>query len=230
MPRTSKNPFRTRVDRLCSIAAGPPGPSSPSALPTATVAAEVDAVPAPRHGRAPSRRCAPHALHDGSLHRSVEKDVQRPGADRRDFGAPAAQPSSCTGAVSRVESAFLHTARGKLDGQSRSSDGERLARRAGRARDRSRRARPPPAKRSSSCATRRRSSTGCAASTTSRTRARHYAFTQFEPNDARRAYPCFDEPGFKVPFEVSITVPKGSMAVSNTKVARQRDERRPPTR
>ena len=50
-----------------------------------------------------------------------------------------------------------------------------------------------------------------------------YAFTQFEPNDARRAYPCFDEPGFKVPFEVSITVPKGSMAVANTKVARQRE-------
>src|SRR5262249_39120790 len=45
-----------------------------------------------------------------------------------------------------------------------------------------------------------------------------YAFTQFEPNDARRAYPCFDEPGFKVPFEVSITVPKGSIAVANTKV------------
>jgi aminopeptidase N len=50
-----------------------------------------------------------------------------------------------------------------------------------------------------------------------------YAFTQFEPNDARRAYPCFDEPGFKVPFELSISVPKGSMAVSNTKVARQRE-------
>jgi aminopeptidase N len=50
-----------------------------------------------------------------------------------------------------------------------------------------------------------------------------YAFTQFEPNDARRAFPCFDEPGFKVPFEVSISVPKGSMAVSNTKVAGQRE-------
>jgi cytosol alanyl aminopeptidase len=50
-----------------------------------------------------------------------------------------------------------------------------------------------------------------------------YAFTQFEPNDARRAYPCFDEPGFKVPFELSLTVPKGSMAVANTRLARQRE-------
>jgi aminopeptidase N len=50
-----------------------------------------------------------------------------------------------------------------------------------------------------------------------------YAFTQFEPNDARRAFPCFDEPGFKVPFEISLTVPKGQLAVSNTRVARQRE-------
>jgi aminopeptidase N len=43
-----------------------------------------------------------------------------------------------------------------------------------------------------------------------------YAFTQFEATDARRAFPCFDEPGFKVPFEVSVTVPKGMTAVANT--------------
>ncbi|MDB4933978.1 MAG: peptidase [Labilithrix sp.] len=43
-----------------------------------------------------------------------------------------------------------------------------------------------------------------------------YAFTQFEATDARRAFPCFDEPGYKVPFEVSVTVPKGMLAVANT--------------
>ncbi len=42
-----------------------------------------------------------------------------------------------------------------------------------------------------------------------------YAFTQFEPTDARRAFPCFDEPSFKVPFDVSITVPRSMIAVAN---------------
>jgi len=51
-----------------------------------------------------------------------------------------------------------------------------------------------------------------------------YAYTQFEPNDARRAFPCFDEPNFKTPFELTITVPKGSIAVSNAKEARRRED------
>ena len=45
---------------------------------------------------------------------------------------------------------------------------------------------------------------------------RWYAFTQFEATDARRAFPCFDEPGFKVPFDVTLTVPSGMIAVANT--------------
>jgi aminopeptidase N len=44
----------------------------------------------------------------------------------------------------------------------------------------------------------------------------YYAFTQFEPTDARRMLPCFDEPSFKAPFELRVTTPKGNLVVANT--------------
>ena len=50
-----------------------------------------------------------------------------------------------------------------------------------------------------------------------------YAFTQFEATDARRAFPCFDEPGFKVPFGVTVTVPKGMVAFANTPEQKRED-------
>jgi aminopeptidase N len=43
-----------------------------------------------------------------------------------------------------------------------------------------------------------------------------YAWTQMEPLDARRAFPGFDEPGFKTPFTVSLTVPGTMKAFANT--------------
>ncbi len=45
---------------------------------------------------------------------------------------------------------------------------------------------------------------------------RWYAFTQFETTAARRAFPCFDEPGYKVPVDLAVTTPKGMIAVANT--------------
>jgi cytosol alanyl aminopeptidase len=45
-----------------------------------------------------------------------------------------------------------------------------------------------------------------------------YAFTQFEAISARNAFPSFDEPGFKTPFELWVTVPADDVAASNTKV------------
>lgn len=42
-----------------------------------------------------------------------------------------------------------------------------------------------------------------------------YAFTQFEPISARQSFPCFDDPGFKAPFEVALTVPMRFEAASN---------------
>jgi alanyl aminopeptidase len=45
-----------------------------------------------------------------------------------------------------------------------------------------------------------------------------YAFTQFEATDARRAFPCWDEPSFKIPYQITLAVPAASLAVSNTPV------------
>jgi alanyl aminopeptidase len=43
-----------------------------------------------------------------------------------------------------------------------------------------------------------------------------YLTTQFEAIAARQVFPCFDEPGFKVPWQLTLDVPKGQVAVSNT--------------
>lgn len=43
-----------------------------------------------------------------------------------------------------------------------------------------------------------------------------YAFTQFEATSARLAFPCFDEPRFKTPFEMTLSVQPDHEAVANT--------------
>ena len=42
-----------------------------------------------------------------------------------------------------------------------------------------------------------------------------YVYSQFEAVYARRAFPCFDEPDSKVPWQVTLDVPKQLVAVSN---------------
>ena len=42
-----------------------------------------------------------------------------------------------------------------------------------------------------------------------------YSWSQFQSIDARAAFPGFDEPGFKVPFTVTLRTKPGQMAVSN---------------
>ncbi len=44
----------------------------------------------------------------------------------------------------------------------------------------------------------------------------HYMFsTQFESCDARRAFPCFDEPNLKASFDFEIEIPEDQVALSN---------------
>jgi len=44
------------------------------------------------------------------------------------------------------------------------------------------------------------------------------AATQFEATDARRGFPCWDEPAFKAVFGVTLVIPEALVAVSNARV------------
>lgn len=52
---------------------------------------------------------------------------------------------------------------------------------------------------------------------------RYMAVTQFEPTDARRAFPCWDEPAIKATFDVTIVAPKDRVVLSNMDVLEEKD-------
>ena len=54
--------------------------------------------------------------------------------------------------------------------------------------------------------------------------ARPLAATQFEATDARRAFPCWDEPAFKAVFAATLAIDPALTAVSNTPIVTERRE------
>ncbi len=50
-----------------------------------------------------------------------------------------------------------------------------------------------------------------------------YVVTQFEATDARRAFPSFDQPEFKTPFDLTLTVPAADAVIANTLETATRD-------
>lgn len=53
---------------------------------------------------------------------------------------------------------------------------------------------------------------------------RAYAMTQMEPISARLAFPCFDEPDFKVPLTLTLTIPAADDAVANTGLVSKKED------
>jgi alanyl aminopeptidase len=52
---------------------------------------------------------------------------------------------------------------------------------------------------------------------------RWYVYSQFEAIWARRAFPCFDEPAYKVPWQLTLRVKEGQVALSNTPILSETD-------
>jgi cytosol alanyl aminopeptidase len=50
-----------------------------------------------------------------------------------------------------------------------------------------------------------------------------YVFTQFEPLHARRAFPCFDEPRWKTPWQITLKVRSEHTVVANTPIVSEND-------
>ncbi len=53
-----------------------------------------------------------------------------------------------------------------------------------------------------------------------------YAFTQFEATDARRMFPCFDEPGMKARFRLTVCAPANLAVLSNMPIVGEKSDGR----
>ncbi len=50
-----------------------------------------------------------------------------------------------------------------------------------------------------------------------------YVMTQMEPISARFAFPSFDEPGFKTPYDITLTIPEADKGFANTGITKKVD-------
>uniref|UniRef100_A0A7N0V8J7 Aminopeptidase N-like N-terminal domain-containing protein n=1 Tax=Kalanchoe fedtschenkoi TaxID=63787 RepID=A0A7N0V8J7_KALFE len=50
---------------------------------------------------------------------------------------------------------------------------------------------------------------------------KNMAVTQFEPLEARSCFPCWDEPGLKASFKITLDVPSDLIALSNMPVSQE---------
>src|SRR6185312_13403207 len=55
-------------------------------------------------------------------------------------------------------------------------------------------------------------------------RVKDAVFSKFEAIYARRAFPCFDEPDLKIPFDVTLTVPSAAVALGNMPIISEQPE------
>ncbi|GAB2223006.1 hypothetical protein Droror1_Dr00017140 [Drosera rotundifolia] len=53
---------------------------------------------------------------------------------------------------------------------------------------------------------------------------KNMAVTQFEPADARRCFPCWDEPAAKATFKITLDVPSDLIALSNMPIAEEKQQ------
>lgn len=51
-----------------------------------------------------------------------------------------------------------------------------------------------------------------------------YVFTTFTPIEARRAFPCFDEPAYKIEWRLTLHVPRGDVALANSPASSRTEE------